>query len=76
MKPNLDKEEIKKDNPTFKVTISAEKIVAKKQTYNFTTRFSAPTLEEAFKTAQEKATKMKEEDPEHNEYVVTFINIT
>lgn len=73
-KKDIEETKEKKD-PTFKTTISTEKIIAKKQTFTFTTRFSAKTLEDAFKVAQDKAIKMKEEDPEHNEYVVTYINI-
>ena len=70
-----DMNEKKDKGAVFKTIISTEKVIAKKQTYNFTTRFSAKTLEEAFKIAQEKAQEMKKEDPEHNEYRVTDIRI-
>jgi hypothetical protein len=69
------KTEIKNNEPLWRVTISAEKVIAKKQTFNFYTVYSSSSLNSAFRVAQAKAKKMKLDDPEHNDYIVTDIRI-
>ena len=65
----------KDTGPTWLVTIQTEKIIAKKQTFNFNTRYEAGSLNEAYRVAVAKAKKMKLDDPDHNDYVVTDIRI-